>query len=154
MLAARLLELGVTEVHVPEANININTAAISSLRASMNKRQRSLSGFYESGAIGFDQAGRVSVRNAAHVPLNQCNQMKKLVANENCDRDALYSEIARANNHSECEQSIGETFSRIGIDEAPAGYWYKGANGSWARKPGYQAAGIETHCHLPLATCC
>ena len=134
VLAGRLLELGVAEVHATEANININTAAISKLRASMSQRQRSLSGFYRSGAIGFDQAGRVTVRDAASVPLNQRNQMKKLVADENRDRDALYREIARANNHPEWEQDIRKTFSRIWIEEAPAGYWYRSSGGSWTKK--------------------
>lgn len=134
VLTGRLLELGVAEVHAAQVDIKINTAAISKLRASMNKRQRSLSGFYQSGAVGFDQAGRVSVRDASAVPLSQRNQMKKLVADENRDRDALYREVARANKHPEWEQDIRNTFSRIWIEEAPAGYWYKSAAGSWARK--------------------
>ena len=134
VLAGRLLELGVAEVHATEANININTAAISKLRASMSQRQRSLAGFYRSGAIGFDQAGRVTERDAASVPLNQRNQMKKLVADENRDRDALYREIARANNHPEWEQDIRKTFSRIWIEEAPTGYWYQSAGGKWTKK--------------------
>jgi len=134
VLTGRLLELGVAEVHAAEVDININTAAIGKLRASMNKRQRSLSGFYRSGAVGFDQAGRVAVRDAASVPMNQRNQVKKLVADENRDRDALYREIARANKHPEWEQDIRRTFSRIWIEEAPAGYWYKDRGGSWTRK--------------------
>ena len=134
VLAGRLLELGVAEVHATEANININTAAISKLRASMSQRQRSLAGFYRSGAIGFDQAGRVRERDAASVPLNQRNQMKKLVADENRDRDALYREIARANNHPVWEQDFRKTFSRIWIAEAPTGYWYQSAGGKWTKK--------------------
>lgn len=134
VLTGRLLELGVAEVHAAEMDININTPAIGKLRASMNNRQRSLSGFYRSGAVGFDQAGRVAVRDAASVPMNQRNQVKKLVADENRDRDALYREIARANQHPEWEQDIRQTFSRIWIEEAPAGYWYKSAGGSWVRK--------------------
>ena len=134
VLTGRLLALGVAEVHAAQVDININTAAIKKLRSSMNNRQRSLSGFYRSGAVGFDQAGRVAVRDAAAVPMNQRNQVKKLVADENRDRDALYREIARANKHPEWEQDIRKTFSRIWIEEAPGGYWYKGGNGSWTRK--------------------
>ncbi len=134
VLAGRLLELGVSEVHAAQPDININTAAIGKLRSSMNKRQQKLSGFYRSGAVGFDQGGRVAVRDASAVALNQRNQMKKLVADENRDRDALYREIARANKHPEWEQDIRKTFSRIWIEEAPTGYWYKSANGSWSKK--------------------
>lgn len=134
VLTGRLLEMGVSQAHAAQADININTAAISKLRSSMNKRQQKLAGFYRSGAVGFDQGGRVAVRDASAVPLNQRNQIKKLVADENRDRDALYREIARANKHPEWEQDIRKTFSRIWIEEAPAGYWYKSANGSWSKK--------------------
>jgi uncharacterized protein YdbL (DUF1318 family) len=76
----------------------------------------------------------VAVRDAASVALNQRNKLKKMVADENQDRDALYREIARANNHPEWEQDIRKTFTRIWIEEAPAGYWYKSTGGSWVKK--------------------
>ena len=134
LVAGRMLEALVPVAHAAEPDININTAAISRLRKGMEARQSKLRPYYRGGAIGFDQAGRVAVRDLAAVSLNQRNQMKKLVADENRDRDALYREIARANGHPEWEKDIRKTFSRIWIEEAPAGYWYKSASGSWMKK--------------------
>ena len=134
LVVGRVLEMVVPVAQAASADININTPAISKLRSSMQKRQSSLRAFYKSGAVGFDQSGRVAVRDASAVSLKQRNMMKKLVADENRDRDALYREIARANGHPEWEADIRKTFSRIWVEEAPAGYWYKDSSGAWKKK--------------------
>lgn len=133
IVAGRLMEMLVPQAHAASADINIDTPAISRLRQSMSKRQRSLSPFYQSGAVGFDQSGRVAVRDLKAVALKDRNRVKKLVADESRDRDALYREIARANGHPEWEADIRKTFSRIWVEEAPRGYWYK-KGGSWKKK--------------------
>ncbi|WP_457667859.1 YdbL family protein [Thiolapillus sp.] len=132
-IAGHLVEMLVPEVHAGQADINIDTPAISRLRQSMQKRQRSLAPFYRSGAIGFDESGRVAIRDLKAVALKDRNRVKKLVADENRDRDALYREIARANGHPEWEADIRKTFSRIWVEEAPRGYWYR-KDGSWKKK--------------------
>ena len=133
LVAARLLEWLVPEVRAGQADINIDTPAIARLRASMQRRQRLLAPWYRSGAIGFNEKGLVQIRNLKKVPLKDRNRLRKLVADENRDRNALYREIARANGHPEWEPEIRATFARIWIEEAPAGYWYH-KNGAWHRK--------------------
>ncbi len=133
MVAGHLMEMLIPQVHAAGADINIDTPAISRLRQSMSKRQRSLDPFYHSGAIGFDESGRVAIRDLKVVALKDRNRVKKLVADENRDRDALYREIARANGHPEWEADIRKTFSRIWIEEAPSGYWFK-QGGGWQKK--------------------
>ena len=133
MVAGRLMEMLIPQAHAAGADINIDTPAISRLRQSMSKRQRSLDPFYRSGAIGFDESGRVAIRDLKAVALKDRNRVKKLVADENRDRDALYREISRANGHPEWEADIRKTFSRIWIEEAPSGYWFK-QGGSWKKK--------------------
>jgi uncharacterized protein len=56
------------------------------------------------------------------------------VNEENADRKALYREIARANDRPDWEDNIRETFARVWVDEAPSGYWYQDAGGSWRQK--------------------
>lgn len=132
-LAGHLVGLLVVPAQAAQADIDIDTPAIKRLRQSMSRRQQALQPHYRSGAIGFDQSGRLSVRDLKVVPLKERNKLKKLVADENRDRDALYREIARANGHPEWEQDIRNTFSRIWVEEAPGGYWYK-KGGSWKKK--------------------
>ncbi|BAO45376.1 YdbL family probable chaperone protein [Thiolapillus brandeum] len=133
LLLGHLIEVSVPAAHAAGADINIDTPAISRLRASMHKRQQALAPFYRSGAIGFDENGLVAIRDLKAVALKDRNRVKKLVADEDRDRNALYREIARANNHPEWEADIRKTFSRIWIEEAPRGYWYR-KGGSWKKK--------------------
>jgi uncharacterized protein YdbL (DUF1318 family) len=58
----------------------------------------------------------------------------QLVAEENRDRDAVYREIAVANNHPEWEAQIRETFAKQWVASARAGWWYQAADGSWKQK--------------------
>ncbi|WP_456372318.1 YdbL family protein [Thiolapillus sp.] len=132
LLLGHLIEAMIPAAHAA-ADININTPAVSRLRASMQKRQQMLAPFYRAGAIGFDENALVAVRDLKAVILKDRNRVKKLVADENRDRNALYREIARANAHPEWEADIRKTFSRIWVEEAPKGYWYKKA-GSWKKK--------------------
>jgi len=129
-----LLETLVPPAQAAEANININTPVVSRLRRAMGSRQSALSGYYRSGAIGFDNNGLVAVRDLGAVPLPERGRLRQLVADENRDRNALYREIARANGHPEWESDIRSTFARVWIQEAGRGYWYQDAGGAWHQK--------------------
>ena len=63
--------------------------------------------------IGFTQDGLIEVRDQNLIPLPERNAARKLVAEENADRVALYREIAVANNHPEWEADIRTTFAAL-----------------------------------------
>ncbi|MEM7401541.1 MAG: YdbL family protein [Pseudomonadota bacterium] len=117
-----------------QADININTPAISALRASLKARAASLKPYYASGAVGLTSNANVQIRDQSLIALKERNQVKKLVADENKERGALYAEIARANDHPEWEADIRATFARVWVEEVAAGTWYQDASGSWAQK--------------------
>jgi uncharacterized protein YdbL (DUF1318 family) len=116
------------------ADLSVNTPAIRQLQADMEKRHRELAPYYVSGAVGMTHNGEVALRDQKLVPLQDRNQVKRLVARENQDRSALYAEIARANGHPEWEPDIRQTFARRWVSNAPAGWWYQDASGAWKRK--------------------
>jgi uncharacterized protein YdbL (DUF1318 family) len=116
-----------------EANLSINTPAISQLQAKMEQRHRQLAPYYASGAIGMTGDGRITLRDQKLVPLKDRNEVKGLVSQENLDRDALYAEIARANGHPEWEGEIRQTFARRWVANARAG-WYYMDGGNWKQK--------------------
>ena len=132
--AGRLLDIIIPPAHAAQADININTAAISAIRASMQRRQSSLAPFYRAGAAGFDNRGMVSIRDLGAVALKDRNRLKKLVADENSDRTKLYREIARANGHPEWEGDVRATFAKVWVEEALSGYWYQDGSGSWRQR--------------------
>jgi uncharacterized protein len=133
-LAGRVLEVLVPPAHAQQPDISIRSAGIDGLRQSMRARSSDLAPHYRSGAIGFARDGLVAIRDLNAVPLRDRASVQRLVADENKDRAALYREIARANGQPEWEPNIRDTFARVWVEEAPAGYWYQDAGGSWRQK--------------------
>lgn len=117
-----------------QANLEINTPAIASLKASMQSRHAQLAGFYASGAVGLTRDGNIALRDANAVPLAQRQQVNSLIAAENQDRAALYREIARANGKPEWESDIRATFAQRWIEKAQPGWYYQNTSGNWVRK--------------------
>jgi len=130
LLAVTLLPQGA----VAQANLDIDTPAITATRNAMAARYPQLEPFFASGAVGLTRDGMVAVRDANAVPLNQRAAVNALVAQENQDRAALYREIARANGHPEWEADIRNTFARRWIERARPGWWYQDAAGGWAKR--------------------
>jgi len=130
---AVILDFVVTPARA-EADLKINTPAISSIRARLRQRQPRLNPYVRSGAVGLTRDGLLAVRDQGAIPLKDRNAVRKLVADENNDRNALYREIASANGHPEWEKDIRETFARVWVQESPSGTWYQDAKGAWKRK--------------------
>jgi Uncharacterized protein conserved in bacteria len=134
--SAMLLDLLIPAAHAAEApDIRIQTPATEAIRGRMQARfQGTLGSLLDSGAVGFTRDGLVAVRDAAKVPLSQRAQASATVADENRDRNALYREVANANNHPEWESQIRATFASGWVERAHAGWYYQDAAGAWKRK--------------------
>lgn len=132
--AWQVLSALVTPAQAQTPNIRIETPATQRLRASMRSRDSELRPFYQAGAIGFGNDGSVAIRDLSAAPLRDRQTLQRLVAEENADRDALYRELARANDRPDWESQIRATFARVWIDEAPSGYYVQDRSGQWARK--------------------
>jgi uncharacterized protein YdbL (DUF1318 family) len=117
-----------------QADIDISSPAIRALTSSMKSRAGQLDPFFSSGAIGLTSDGLVEIRDANAVPLADRNRVRKLVADDNADRNALYREIASANGHPEWESDIRSTFAERWIANARAGWYYKSSSGAWTKK--------------------
>jgi len=133
-VAMRTLELIIPAAEAAQADLDISSPAIRSITQSMEKRHAQLKPMYDAGAIGLTRDGLLEVRDPNAVPLQQRNQVRKLVSDENADRNALYKEIAVANKHPEWEADIRATFAKRWIGKAASGWWYQDANGAWKQK--------------------
>jgi hypothetical protein len=130
-----LMSVLISSAHAQEADITIRTPAIQAIQDRMATRfQTGLQPHFDSGALGFGNDGRVVLRDPTRVGLRDRVSVSQLVADENRDRDAVYREIAVANNHPEWEAQIRETFARQWVASARAGWWYQAADGSWKQK--------------------
>jgi uncharacterized protein YdbL (DUF1318 family) len=129
---------GVLDFVIPaahaQADIDISSPAIRALTASMKSRAADLDAFFASGAIGLTSDGLIEIRDANSVPLADRNRLRKLVSDDNTDRNALYREIATVNGHPEWEADIRGTFAERWIANARAGWYYKTGAGAWKQK--------------------
>lgn len=133
-IAAVISNMIIPAAYAQQPDINISSPAIDKSKDLMVDRHRRLSQFYDSGAVGMENNGLITIKDDKLIPLKDRNTVKKLVADENRDRNLLYRELARANGHPEWEDEIRNTFARRWIANAPSGWWYKDAGGRWQQK--------------------
>ncbi len=88
---------------------------------------RRLSKYFASGAVGFTHDGLIAVRDAAAIPLAERAAVNTAVADENRDRQAVYREIAMANDHADWEAQIRAAFAKQWIERARPGWYYQDA---------------------------
>ncbi len=130
----RFIRLGPTEA-LAAVDLNVSTPAIRALRASMANRFPQLQPLYSKGAIGETNTGLVTVRDTATLSLREKADLNRLVDAENADRQALYSEIIRANNLD--ASKLGEVqrlFANSWREKSSPGWWIQQDTGQWVRK--------------------
>lgn len=117
-----------------QANLEINTPAINTLKKAMGDRHAQLAAHYASGAVGIARDGSLALADANAVPLAARAGVGALIAAENADRTALYREIARANGKPEWEGEIRNTFAQRWIEKAQPGWKVQNPQGQWVKK--------------------
>lgn len=131
----RFALLGPAEAFAVEADINVTTPAIRALKESIKKRADTLKPFLDQGNAGLSNDGLVLVRNSDGLSLKDKAMLTRLTEAENNDRDALYREIAKANNFPpEKVTDIKTIFAGSWIKNARTGWWVQSPDGTWSRK--------------------
>ena len=75
------------------------------------------------------------MRNADGLNLKERAEAQQSLDAENRDREALYAEIAKANNiDSNSIPKIKAIFAKSWSDQARPGWWIQDGSGSWRRK--------------------
>lgn len=133
VVAARLLSPA--EAHAADVDVNVSTAAIRAIKDAMKQRATQLKPHLASGAVGVGKDGMLVVRDGGATDLATKATVRRLVDAENKDRDALYREIATANNYgAERVGDIRSIFAQTWKEKAEAGWWVQGADGAWKKK--------------------
>jgi uncharacterized protein YdbL (DUF1318 family) len=125
--------LAPASAYAAEPDINVSTAAIRALKAAMSERAAKLEPSLAAGRIGVAADGSIAVRDFAGVPLGEQASVRRLIDAENRDREALYREIAEANNFG--TDRVGDVraiFAETWQAQARrAGWWTQAKGGSW-----------------------
>jgi uncharacterized protein len=124
-----------SEASAQEADINVSNPAIRALKESIRVRSDAIKPYMDRGNIGIARDGLLALRTADGLNLKERAEAQQLVEAENRDREALYSEIAKANNIAkESIPKIKSIFAKSWIDQARPGWWTQDAQGSWRKK--------------------
>jgi uncharacterized protein YdbL (DUF1318 family) len=125
----------VGEAHAQEADINVSNPAIRALRSSIKNRSESIKPFMDRGNVGITRDGLLSVRTTDGLSLKERAEVQQLVDAENRDREALYAEIAKANNIArESVPKIKAIFARSWVEQARPGWLIQDTQGNWRKK--------------------
>ena len=132
-LAMRVLNVVVPTAQA-QVDFDIETPRIRELTSRMRDRHSELRPHYESGAVGLTNDGLITIRDQGQIPLADRNRVRNLVEQDNRDRNALYREIAEANNRPDWEGDIRKTFADRWHSRAPGGWYYQDSRGNWQQK--------------------
>lgn len=129
------LTIGLPEAGAQEADINVTTPGIRAIKGSIRQRAASIKPYLNSGNVGITNDGLLKVRSTSGLKLKDKARLNRLIKSENRDREALYKEIAKANNISADKvPAIKKLFARSWINKARKGWWIQGPGGSWSQK--------------------
>jgi len=133
--AAAVAEFFIPAAHAQgQPDFDASSPAKRALEQSLKQRFPRLRPYYDSGAIGLTARGTIEIRDRSLIPLNERNQVRQLVAEQNADWEALYREIARINGHPEWEDEIRDVFADRWIAKADRGWYYRDTGGQWRQK--------------------
>jgi len=121
--------------HAQEPDINVANPAIRALKDSIKQRSDAIKPYMDRGNIGIAQDGLLAIRGTDGMSLKERADAKQLVDAENRDREALYAEIAKANNIPyENVPKIKSTFAKSWIEQARPGWSIQDSQGNWRKK--------------------
>lgn len=124
-----------TAAHAQEADINVSNPAIRALKDSIKRRSEAIKPYMDRGNVGIGQDGLLVIRNNDGLSLKERAEVNQLLGAENRDREALYAEIAKANNiPNENIPRIKSIFAKSWIEQARPGWWIQDSQGSWRKK--------------------
>lgn len=126
---------GPASAFAQDADIDITTPAIRALKEAIQERAASIKPFMESGNAGISRDGLLAVRNTSGLSLKDKAALTRLIEAENSDREALYAEIAKANNFTpEKIPDVKKIFAESWIKNAKQGWWIQNKDGNWGQK--------------------
>lgn len=121
--------------YADEVDINVSTAAIRKLKASIAGRAGELKPYLRDGKIGIGKDGLLAIRDLAGVPLRDQANVRRLVDAENRDRMSLYRAIAEANDLDMSRvPDIQKIFAETWIEKAEKGWPIQKQDGTWTKR--------------------
>ena len=127
--------IGPEDAYAQDADVNVTTPAIRTLKKSIQDRAASIKPYMDKGNVGISNQGTLVIRNSKGLNLKEKAKLNRLIDAENKDRNALYMEIAKANKYPpERVSDISKIFAGSWIKNARGGWWIQSPDGKWGQK--------------------
>ncbi len=135
-LATRLLDALIPRAQAQtEMNLDVSSPEIRAITASMQTRFGQLERFFDAGVVGLTADGLIDIRDIGAAALPDRALVKRLVAEDNTDRNALYDAIARKNGRPEWAPDIRRIFAQRWVERgAKPGWYFKDLDGNWKQR--------------------
>jgi uncharacterized protein YdbL (DUF1318 family) len=118
-----------------EMNLDVSSPEIRAITASMQTRFGQLERFFDAGVVGLTADGLIDIRDISAAALPDRALVKRLVAEDNTDRNALYDAIARKNDRPEWAPDIRRIFAQRWVERgAKPGWYFKDLDGNWKQR--------------------
>lgn len=120
-----------------DINIDINTPVVKAIIESRTKRFKEIDPYMADGTFGEGMEGYLVLRKKEGLDLKTMTTLKKLVLEENKDREKLYLEILRANGLDADEKNlkrVGGIFAKAIRKKLKEGRWYQVDEDTWAQQ--------------------
>ncbi len=116
-------------------DIDIDTPALKKLRERRKARYKQLEPHMASGRFGEGLEGYLVLRDTENLAIRDLQQLKKLLSDENKDREAMYREILEAHKLPEQQlKKIQEIFAKAIRKTMKPGNYYQVNEKTWAKK--------------------
>ena len=116
-------------------NLSVTSPEIRAINSAIADRAEELNPFFDVGAIGLIQTGYLEIRDQTIVPLADRVRMRRLIAEDNRDREHLFHEIANKNDLPQSATDVGRAFFTSWLrDPRNMGRYYKDDSDSWQQK--------------------
>jgi uncharacterized protein YdbL (DUF1318 family) len=127
--------IGPEDAYAQDADVNVTTPAIRTLKKSIQDRAASIKPYMDKGNVGISNQGLLVILNSKGLNLKKRAKLKRLIDAENRDRNALYMEIAEANKFPpERVSDIKTIFAGSWKKNAQKGWWIQSPEGKWGQK--------------------
>ena len=121
-----------------EVNIDIKSPEITRIIESRTKRYKEqLAQEMDKGLLGEGMDGFLAIRQTEGLDLKILTALKKLIKEENADRELLYKEILTGNKLEPTKENfvrVGKLFAEAIRKKMKVGHWYQVKKDEWAQK--------------------
>lgn len=112
-----------------------SNSAIRGLKNRISQNHKQLLPYYNAGNVGISNDGYLVIHSKAGLGIKDTAKLRRLIADDNNNRQKLYAEVAASMNIPGSEiAKVKSIFTKVWQKRAPSGWWIQNKSGAWIKK--------------------